>query len=171
MPAGVYIRTPEHRELQRKKQTGKKLSAAHRKKLSLNANPYKRSAEHRAHQRALKVGKKNPKISAAMKGKKKSKAHRLALAAANRKENAQTYEQFLAKQYARIAARQLEQAGRPKPENCELCGCAGRICFDHDHLTGLFRGWICSHCNSALGMVKDNPRLLEKMAAYLRRQL
>lgn len=62
---------------------------------------------------------------------------------------------------------QEKVAGRPKPELCELCGGAGRICFDHDHVTGNFRGWICSTCNTALGHARDNPELLYKMISYL----
>ncbi len=60
-------------------------------------------------------------------------------------------------------------AGRSKPMRCEVCGSLGRICFDHDHKTGQFRGWICVGCNSALGYVKDNPELLILLADYLRR--
>lgn len=58
-------------------------------------------------------------------------------------------------------------AGRPKPETCEVCGGEGRICFDHDHQTGAFRGWLCTACNSTLGLAKDDPALLLKLAAYL----
>lgn len=58
-------------------------------------------------------------------------------------------------------------AGRKKPEKCELCGREGSICFDHDHKTGKFRGWICKKCNGALGMVDDNIQTLLLMIEYL----
>src|SRR5215475_13415727 len=66
-------------------------------------------------------------------------------------------------------------AGRPRPDHCEICGASdtpglkgnGRIAFDHCHKTGAFRGWICSHCNKALGFAKDDPNILRKMIAYL----
>lgn len=58
--------------------------------------------------------------------------------------------------------------GRKKPEQCELCGSIGRICFDHDHKTGKFRGWICLRCNMTLGFVKDNKELLFMMINYLK---
>lgn len=61
-----------------------------------------------------------------------------------------------------------EEAGRPCPELCELCGEAGEIVFDHCHATDKFRGWICQRCNRALGHVKDNINLLSKMVMYLR---
>lgn len=58
-------------------------------------------------------------------------------------------------------------AGSPKPSNCEVCGSDKRICFDHCHATGLFRGWICNTCNSLLGIAKDSPALLRSLAEYL----
>jgi len=57
--------------------------------------------------------------------------------------------------------------GRKRPKTCEICGSIGRICFDHDHKKGIFRGWICVRCNVALGMVKDNSELLIRLADYL----
>lgn len=59
-------------------------------------------------------------------------------------------------------------APRPKPNFCEVCGLGGRICYDHDHETGKFRGWICLKCNSALGLVGDNEKTLLSLVEYLR---
>ncbi len=58
-------------------------------------------------------------------------------------------------------------AGRKKPKQCEICGAFGRICFDHNHDTGEFRGWICHRCNVVLGFVKDNTELLKALSNYL----
>lgn len=65
--------------------------------------------------------------------------------------------------------RKLETiAGRLKPEVCEVCGNAeARIVFDHDHITGKFRGWICDNCNVVLGHSKDNVEVLYKLINYL----
>ncbi len=41
--------------------------------------------------------------------------------------------------------------------------------IDHDHKTGRVRGLLCHYCNLALGLVKDNPKVLLAMAAYLKR--
>lgn len=60
-------------------------------------------------------------------------------------------------------------AGSKRPEACEACGRTERIMFDHCHQRGHFRGWICGRCNSVLGFVEDDPRLLLKLAAYLKR--
>lgn len=58
-------------------------------------------------------------------------------------------------------------AGRPRPTFCELCGRRGRIQFDHDHNTGLFRGWLCSPCNRVLGLVREDIQTLKHMIDYL----
>src|SRR3990167_1145705 len=51
--------------------------------------------------------------------------------------------------------KELEEiAGRTRPEICEICGAKDTICFDHDHNTGKFRGWICKRCNTVLGKVE-----------------
>lgn len=60
------------------------------------------------------------------------------------------------------------KAGRAKPEYCEICGEKGRICFDHCHKTGDFRGWICEHCNVLLGFAEDDIKRLELLINYLK---
>jgi len=56
-----------------------------------------------------------------------------------------------------------------RPDMCDVCGSAERICWDHDHQTGVHRGWLCNKCNSALGFVGDNVETLEKLIKYLKR--
>ena len=61
-----------------------------------------------------------------------------------------------------------QQAGRACPAGCEVCHQEyGRLDFDHDHETGLFRGWLCRRCNLMLGHAKDSPSLLKALADYL----
>lgn len=58
----------------------------------------------------------------------------------------------------------------PAGQRCEICGEDGgkrSLHFDHDHRTGVFRGWLCHHCNAALGRLRDNPDLCRRAAAYL----
>lgn len=126
-------------------QKGKHWRLSERTKKKMRKSHSKRHNENVS--KALK-GKKNPKGSIAKIGNKNPnwKGGRAKIQNINEKE--------------RIA-------GRKKPEQCELCGAFGRICFDHDHKTGKFRGWICHRCNVVLGLVKDNTELLNQMLNYI----
>jgi len=53
------------------------------------------------------------------------------------------------------------------PGVCSVCRGVVRVAYDHDHLTGHFRGWLCMNCNTALGLVRDNPDRLRTLANYL----
>ena len=74
---------------------------------------------------------------------------------------------------ARRLAKREAECGRKRPERCELCGGVphggqrAEIVWDHDPVTGKFRGWLCHRCNRVLGAVKDSPELLCKMITYL----
>lgn len=78
-----------------------------------------------------------------------------------RKQYSKNYEEKRKKKKEKLA-------GRKKPEQCEVCGAFGQICFDHDHITGKFRGWICWRCNVVLGHIKDSKDLLNKLIDYLK---
>ena len=43
-----------------------------------------------------------------------------------------------------------------------------RLCVDHCHTTGVVRGLLCSNCNVAIGLLKDDERLLQRGIEYLR---
>lgn len=85
--------------------------------------------------------------------------------------NPEKFAEYSRKQAAKVAAKKEVLAGRPKPETCDVCSLPGDakvgIHWDHNHGTGKFRGWLCGSCNRALGLVKDSPELLRKLADYL----
>ena len=57
---------------------------------------------------------------------------------------------------------------------CAICSSTetGRndtwFCIDHDHDTGQVRGLLCNNCNRALGLFKDNEKLLENASNYVK---
>lgn len=62
---------------------------------------------------------------------------------------------------------------RAEPSHCEICGEAPsgkrrNLCLDHCHATNLFRGWLCGRCNSAIGLMRDNPVIMERATDYVR---
>lgn len=42
-----------------------------------------------------------------------------------------------------------------------------RLSVDHNHKTYKIRGLLCQCCNAAIGMAKDDPKVLRKAAEYL----
>lgn len=40
---------------------------------------------------------------------------------------------------------------------------------DHCHLSGLFRGWLCGHCNTSIGKFGDSIEGLMNAVRYLGR--
>jgi hypothetical protein len=60
---------------------------------------------------------------------------------------------------------------RPEPEFCEGCARLPEtvLRLDHDHKTGVFRGWLCHQCNTGLGMLGDTRAALLRTLAYLDR--
>ena len=58
---------------------------------------------------------------------------------------------------------------REQPSECEICGKDKRLVVDHDHKLNIFRGWICSSCNTGLGSFFDNKQSLENAIKYLKR--
>lgn len=86
-----------------------------------------------------------------------------------------------AKAYAAVKAvalRVSREKEAPMPTACELCGTlrtatATRnypdgLVWDHCHASGRFRGWLCPHCNSALGFLRDSPEVAKRAVEYLR---
>ena len=87
----------------------------------------------------------------------------------DRKEHPEKYKEYWQK-YGKVnrEKHKEEKAGRPRPTECEVCGgTSGGIHFDHDHVTGEFRGWLCGNCNTALGLLKDDTERLHLLAQYL----
>lgn len=55
------------------------------------------------------------------------------------------------------------------PETVVSNGTLNSLPVDHDHATGQRRGLLCHRCNRALGLLQDDPLVIEQLLAYRRR--
>lgn len=67
-----------------------------------------------------------------------------------------------------ISTEQYEQLLETRGTRCPICGDKNESPnIDHCHKTGKVRGLLCGRCNTALGMLRDNPRACLRAAIYL----
>lgn len=59
------------------------------------------------------------------------------------------------------------QQGRCVGCNVHQSGIEGTFHADHNHMTGVFRALLCSRCNQALGLARDNPLILRRLASFI----
>jgi hypothetical protein len=91
------------------------------------------------------------------------------------KNNDKTYSsqyQSLLKRKHRITLEEYNALHKSQNGCCAACGIpqeklSKRLAVDHDHVTGKKRELLCIHCNLALGQVKDNVEVLQKLIDYL----
>jgi len=72
-----------------------------------------------------------------------------------------------------ISPEEYDELVKNQDGKCYLCGIEENyngkpLYVDHCHTSGKIRKLLCQHCNSGLGMFRDNPELLEKAAEYVR---
>ena len=60
----------------------------------------------------------------------------------------------------------LEYDPITEDSTCEVCGSSDRLRLDHDHSTGKFRGILCSHCNTALGLLGEDSNRMRALIRY-----
>lgn len=89
-----------------------------------------------------------------------------------------TQSQYALKTAARrlgVSVEQVQEMNDEQEGRCPICGGLptgnhSRLVLDHCHESGNFRGLICGHCNTGLGMFEDKPEVLRAAADYLERR-
>jgi len=75
----------------------------------------------------------------------------------------QRYDQMLAEQGGVCkVCKQPETRKRPWSKNGEI----NPLAVDHDHKTGEARALLCSHCNTSLGKLGEDPERIRALADY-----
>lgn len=77
-----------------------------------------------------------------------------------------------------LTPEQFEEMARAQNGVCAICqethpeaSVFRRLLVDHNHETGEIRGLLCHNCNTAIGLMKDDPARLQKAIEYLGGQL
>ncbi len=70
-----------------------------------------------------------------------------------------------------ISESQWHEALFDQGNACAICrnsdfGHYGPV-IDHCHVAGHFRGLLCSNCNTAIGLLRNNPMIMENARTYL----
>lgn len=103
----------------------------------------------------------------------KNKEKRYRVSTEWRKNNPQKWLAIRLKHRYGITPDQMLATMKKQNHSCAICGTAnfnnrGRcLDVDHCHATGRVRGMLCSNCNAAIGLMKDNPSVLRAAATYL----
>lgn len=69
-----------------------------------------------------------------------------------------------------ITAEEVEDLLRRQRQCCAICGIGftgTEFHIDHWHASGIVRGLLCRRCNTALGLLKDDPVRLRAAIRYL----
>lgn len=67
----------------------------------------------------------------------------------------------------RLKTKHIKVYGKPNIP-CQVCNRRLPLVFDHCHKTSQFRGWLCKHCNAAIGKLGDDLDGIELAKTYLR---
>lgn len=74
------------------------------------------------------------------------------------------------KQQANIREHLRSMNPPPKDGDCPICSMPPKKwVLDHCHVDMTFRGYICAACNAGIGLLQDDPVILEKALNYLRK--
>lgn len=93
-----------------------------------------------------------------------------------RKANAETLRHKERERKFGISRKDYAELYRKQEGVCAICqkletatrkGVVKALAVDHDHKTGRIRGLLCSDCNTGIGKLKDDPKVLQSAVQYL----
>ena len=66
-----------------------------------------------------------------------------------------------------LTSKQVQELKDKQQGLCALCKDRKAISVDHCHKTGRVRGVLCRQCNTGIGQLNDDPKLLKAAVRYL----
>jgi superfamily II helicase len=66
-----------------------------------------------------------------------------------------------------ISIEEYERLVKKQKGKCGICKKEDSLHVDHNHISGAVRGLLCSPCNLALGLFKDDKTILKNAIKYL----
>jgi hypothetical protein len=94
----------------------------------------------------------------------------------NRRYRTENAEEIRLRRLAQRYGITVEWLEERLPLGCAICGVAdgegsgvkNRLHVDHDHATGVARGLLCHSCNTGIGSLRDDPKLVIAAVRYLK---
>ena len=119
--------------------------------------------------RAKSVGETSTILSACIKCKEEKPIHAFRVYKRNADNRDNRCEECI--QHSVKVIERLKLTAPEKPLVCDCCKKPPkkRFVLDHCHTSELFRGWLCDHCNLALGLLGDNVEGVERALEYLQK--
>lgn len=91
------------------------------------------------------------------------------------KENPEKYRNSQLKRKYGISIEEYNELLKNQNNVCAICEIHKPLelflCVDHNHKTSKIRGLLCSNCNVAIGLLKDNPIFFDKASIYLKKSI
>lgn len=66
-----------------------------------------------------------------------------------------------------LSCEQFEEMRSRQDGKCAVCRYERELVIDHCHGSGIVRGLLCSNCNTALGLLGEDPDVLRIAALYV----
>jgi len=121
--------------------------------------------------RILTEEQKAAKVIKQKKYYEENKEAKLAYDKKWREENKEAKAESRLRRKFGIGLNEYEEMIVKQEGNClickEVCSTGRRLAVDHCHVTGKVRGLLCSKCNIAIGLLKDDVSLLATAIDYL----
>jgi len=91
----------------------------------------------------------------------------------NNKEKIKSWSQIRRLQRYSLTPKDVEEMRLNQKEKCKICFALfnGKFHIDHCHKTNKVRGLLCTCCNMALGLLKDDVGRMESAIRYLKNEV